>query len=65
MGVKKAIIASGSVQNPIMSALESKKLYSDLMMQGVESEESFVGDLYQRFPVSISKGKGCKVLGYQ
>ena len=24
MGVKKAIIASGSVQNPIMSALESK-----------------------------------------
>ena len=30
-------------------------------MQGVESEESFVGDLYQRFPVSISKGKGCKV----
>ncbi len=31
------------------------------MMQGVESEESFVGDLYQRFPVSISKGKGCKV----
>jgi len=31
------------------------------MMQGVESEESFVGDLYQRFPVTISKGKGCKV----
>lgn len=31
------------------------------MMQSVESEESFVGDLYQRFPVSISKGKGCKV----
>ena len=30
-------------------------------MQGVESEESFVGDLYQRFPVNISKGKGCKV----
>ncbi len=30
-------------------------------MQSVESEESFVGDLYQRFPVSISKGKGCKV----
>jgi LysW-gamma-L-lysine/LysW-L-ornithine aminotransferase len=30
-------------------------------MQGVESEESFVGNLYQRFPVSISKGKGCKV----
>ncbi len=30
-------------------------------MQGVESEESFVGDLYQRFPVTISKGKGCKV----
>jgi LysW-gamma-L-lysine/LysW-L-ornithine aminotransferase len=30
-------------------------------MQGIESEESFVGDLYQRFPVSISKGKGCKV----
>lgn len=31
------------------------------MMQSVESEESFVGNLYQRFPVSISKGKGCKV----
>jgi acetylornithine/LysW-gamma-L-lysine aminotransferase len=31
------------------------------MMQSVESEESFVGDLYQRFPISISKGKGCKV----
>lgn len=31
------------------------------MMQSVEREESFVGDLYQRFPVSISKGKGCKV----
>ncbi|CAN5884921.1 acetylornithine transaminase [soil metagenome] len=31
------------------------------MMQSVESEDSFVGDLYQRFPVSISKGKGCKV----
>jgi LysW-gamma-L-lysine/LysW-L-ornithine aminotransferase len=31
------------------------------MMQSVESEESFVGDLYQRFPVNISKGKGCKV----
>lgn len=30
-------------------------------MQGVESEEAFVGNLYQRFPVSISKGKGCKV----
>ncbi len=30
-------------------------------MQSVESEESFVGNLYQRFPVSISKGKGCKV----
>ena len=30
-------------------------------MQGVESEESFVGDMYQRFPVNISKGKGCKV----
>ena len=30
-------------------------------MLGVESEESFVGNLYQRFPVSISKGKGCKV----
>ncbi len=30
-------------------------------MQSVESEESFVGDLYQRFPVNISKGKGCKV----
>lgn len=31
------------------------------MMHSVESEESFVGDLYQRFPVTISKGKGCKV----
>jgi LysW-gamma-L-lysine/LysW-L-ornithine aminotransferase len=31
------------------------------MMQSVESEESFVGDLYQRFPVNISKGNGCKV----
>jgi len=30
-------------------------------MHGTENEESFVGDLYQRFPVSISKGKGCKV----
>ena len=31
------------------------------MMHSVQSEESFVGDLYQRFPVTISKGKGCKV----
>ena len=31
------------------------------MMHSVENEESFVGDLYQRFPVTISKGKGCKV----
>src|SRR5215510_14331723 len=31
------------------------------MMQGIQSEESFVGDLYQRFPVTISRGKGCKV----
>jgi [amino-group carrier protein]-gamma-(L-lysyl/L-ornithyl)-L-glutamate aminotransferase len=31
------------------------------MMHSVESEESFVGDLYQRFPVTVSKGKGCKV----
>ncbi|HKU83071.1 MAG TPA: aspartate aminotransferase family protein [Candidatus Nitrosocosmicus sp.] len=30
-------------------------------MHSVQSEESFVGDLYQRFPVTISKGKGCKV----
>ena len=44
-----------------MSALDSKNCSSDLVMQGVESEESFVGNLYQRFPVSISKGKGCKV----
>jgi acetylornithine/LysW-gamma-L-lysine aminotransferase len=28
-------------------------------MNGVAREESFVGDLYQRFPVNISKGKGC------
>jgi len=31
------------------------------MMQSIESEESYVGNLYQRFPVSIVKGKGCKV----
>ena len=31
------------------------------MMQSLESEESYVGNLYQRFPVSIIKGKGCKV----
>ena len=31
------------------------------MMHEVENEESFVGNLYQRFPVNISKGKGCKV----
>lgn len=31
------------------------------MMQSFESEESYVGNLYQRFPVSIVKGKGCKV----
>ena len=30
-------------------------------MQSFESEESYVGNLYQRFPVSIVKGKGCKV----
>ncbi|HKR74793.1 MAG TPA: aspartate aminotransferase family protein [Candidatus Nitrosocosmicus sp.] len=31
------------------------------MMQSFESEEFYVGNLYQRFPVSIIKGKGCKV----
>lgn len=31
------------------------------MMQSIESEESYVGNLYQRFPVSIAKGKGCIV----
>ena len=31
------------------------------MMQSLESEESYVGNLYQRFPVNIVKGKGCKV----
>ncbi|HEX7207329.1 MAG TPA: aminotransferase class III-fold pyridoxal phosphate-dependent enzyme, partial [Nitrososphaeraceae archaeon] len=31
------------------------------MMHEVENEESFVGSLYQRFPVNITKGKGCKV----
>ena len=30
-------------------------------MQSFESEEFYVGNLYQRFPVSIIKGKGCKV----
>ncbi len=30
-------------------------------MHEVENEESFVGSLYQRFPVNITKGKGCKV----
>ena len=30
-------------------------------MPEVETEESFVGNLYQRFPVNITKGKGCKV----
>ena len=31
------------------------------MMQSLESEESYVGNLYQRFPINIVKGKGCKV----
>ncbi len=31
------------------------------MMHEVENEESYVGNLYQRFPVNITKGKGCKV----
>ena len=31
------------------------------MMHEVENEESFVGNLYQRFPINITKGKGCKV----
>ena len=31
------------------------------MMPEVENEESFVGNLYQRFPVNITKGKGCKL----
>jgi acetylornithine/LysW-gamma-L-lysine aminotransferase len=31
------------------------------MMHEVENEESFVGSLYQRFPINITKGKGCKV----
>jgi LysW-gamma-L-lysine/LysW-L-ornithine aminotransferase len=31
------------------------------MMHEVENEESFVGSLYQRFPVNITKGKGCIV----
>ncbi len=30
-------------------------------MHEVENEESFVGNLYQRFPINITKGKGCKV----
>lgn len=31
------------------------------MMQNIKTEESYVGNLYQRFPVNIVKGKGCKV----
>jgi LysW-gamma-L-lysine/LysW-L-ornithine aminotransferase len=31
------------------------------MMQSLETEESYVGNLYQRFPINIVKGKGCKV----
>lgn len=31
------------------------------MIQGLETEETYVGNLYQRFPVNIVKGKGCKV----
>lgn len=31
------------------------------MMHEVENEESFVGNLYQRFPVNITKGKECTV----
>ncbi|MDR4490997.1 MAG: aminotransferase class III-fold pyridoxal phosphate-dependent enzyme [Candidatus Nitrosocosmicus sp.] len=31
------------------------------MMQSIKSEEYYVGNLYQRFPVNIVKGKGCKV----
>lgn len=30
-------------------------------MQNIKTEESYVGNLYQRFPVNIVKGKGCKV----
>jgi len=30
-------------------------------MQSLETEEPYVGNLYQRFPVNIVKGKGCKV----
>ena len=30
-------------------------------MQSLEPEEFFVGNLYQRFPVTITRGKGCKV----
>ena len=30
-------------------------------MHEVENEESFVGNLYQRFPINITKGKGCRV----
>ncbi len=30
-------------------------------MQSVETEESYVGSIFQRFPVNIVKGKGCKV----
>lgn len=31
------------------------------MIQSLETEETYVGNLYQRFPVNIVKGKGCKV----
>jgi acetylornithine/LysW-gamma-L-lysine aminotransferase len=31
------------------------------MIQSLETEEPYVGNLYQRFPVNIVKGKGCKV----
>jgi acetylornithine/LysW-gamma-L-lysine aminotransferase len=31
------------------------------MMQSLETEEFYVGNLYQRFPINIVKGKGCKV----
>ena len=30
-------------------------------MQSIETEEFYVGNLYQRFPVNVVKGKGCKV----
>ena len=57
MGVSEALIANGQRENPISSAIEHNKCTVISKM----SEDKFLGNLYQRFPVTVDRGIGAHV----